>query len=658
MLTDFRLPRLARTFREPVFWVWLLSTVVGFAFWWIAPLVYTNDSGGYIEDARALLGVKDAHYAYWRTPGFPLLLALTGVATRSTLHVLVIAHLLMGILIPILIYYALVWIDRQMAVVASMVCVASLVPFVFVAYIMPTQLFSFTVVLMLYVASRYLATKRPCYLYVQAAACFVVVMARPQGSYLYVVAFAAGFLFDRRDFWHWIAALGLLLLSQYAYMAARPYFVSSITASPIVLIPAGEGRNLLPGDDGLFRRALVMVRSNLYQEAMFFENILVDPAKRRELSLAIVTQHLLNGDLAGARTEALRIQDEETRDQALAQVIREYWRAGDPINATNLTREIRDRRLHADLAASRGRGALLIPPAADLPPGEGPARLYYVEGLDLTNTSGKMLLYPVLEARHLAPNALIQPENGPASARLAALLEIYLAAFPTHYAHDPQLAARRPRDAALYMLTEGLPRQYHWNIWTMLDYILGPERADTLSKRVYIEFLRHHPWTMAKLYMGTMFQGLYPIEIYSFMGMLSAGLPTHPRIGASAHFEAEIVKSERNLALYLKLHQVYSRGYWWLHWAIALLATVALPFSFSTGSPARTRLFLLLWAVVLHQVAVGGLTAGVIFAYTSHSFLLLAMASGVGTYSVGLRLSALASKTTVPENSGRQHPAE
>jgi hypothetical protein len=200
------------------------------------------------------------------------------------------------------------------------------------------------------------------------------------------------------------------------------------------------------------------------------------------------------------------------------------------------------------------------------------------------------------------------------------------------------------------MLTEGSPHQYHWNIWTMLDFILGPERADVLSKRVYVEFLGRHPWTMARLYTGTIIQGVYAIEIYPFMGNF-ASLPSHPRIDASPRIQLEIAKSEHGLPAYRQLDYAYTNYFRWLQWAIAALATAGLPFSVSIGLPARTRLFLLSWAIALHQVTICAVTAGVYFNYISISFLMLVMASGIGTYSLCLRLADRAAG--VPAISGR-----
>jgi hypothetical protein len=115
---DLRRPTLNA---RPPFWLSAFVIIVSCAFWLLQPIILTYDTLGYLEAGRFFTSFSfrdwsfSESFTYWRMPLFPLLLTLTGAVQGWTVRVLVLVHLASAILMPILIYYGLSWIDRKAA---------------------------------------------------------------------------------------------------------------------------------------------------------------------------------------------------------------------------------------------------------------------------------------------------------------------------------------------------------------------------------------------------------------------------------------------------------------------------------------------------------------------------------------------------------------
>ena len=66
-----------------------ISVFITVLYYLFFPLYYTKDSQSYFDFARLMLGMKD-QANHFRTPGYPLILILTGVLTLNTFKYLLL----------------------------------------------------------------------------------------------------------------------------------------------------------------------------------------------------------------------------------------------------------------------------------------------------------------------------------------------------------------------------------------------------------------------------------------------------------------------------------------------------------------------------------------------------------------------------------------
>jgi hypothetical protein len=173
---------------------------------------YTPDSDSYLEFARVLTGqASPAGPLYFRTPGYPVLMILTGVASGKTFLILLAVQALMGALIPLLIYWAMLVIDRRLALWCAVAAIVSLVPYLHSKDVMTEQPYLFCQFLALCLASRYMAHHRVGNLYAMTATLVAAALIRPSGTLLFVPFLLAAYLAARSRWLHCLACLGLFL---------------------------------------------------------------------------------------------------------------------------------------------------------------------------------------------------------------------------------------------------------------------------------------------------------------------------------------------------------------------------------------------------------------------------------------------------------------
>ncbi|MDP3562008.1 MAG: hypothetical protein Q8R83_07510 [Legionellaceae bacterium] len=109
----------------------------------VAPIEFTGDSQDYLGLAHMLLG-KSADGMMppiYRTPGYPLLLILTGAVTPGTFTPLLLIQALFAALTPIFIYRILCPYSQRMALVSTLITILIGITTVHVSQIMSEQLF-------------------------------------------------------------------------------------------------------------------------------------------------------------------------------------------------------------------------------------------------------------------------------------------------------------------------------------------------------------------------------------------------------------------------------------------------------------------------------------------------------------------------------------
>lgn len=610
--------------RAPLLWSISVSLIIGSCYFLMQPIAYTNDTVGYLEGARWVARYHDGRYAYLRTPLYLILMAVSGVAQGWSLLPLICIQRLMGFAIPVLVYFSFTGLDRRIGCAISIAASLSLIPFVNAGSIMPHQMYVFLVFAGITAASYYLRTGNPRVIHVMALLCFAAVMTRPQGSYLYLVFFVAIVGYHREHFRPWLGALAMLIVMLTGYMALRPFFVSKISMQASVLIPKSDGAGPIPDDDKLLDRARVFIKHNLYSDARFFRYLITSQDDKNLLDLGVVNQNLLNNVLDQALKEALAIQDAATRDKALFAIYSYSKTLGESARSSGDTAL---KYISHDFIAS-GEPATtrqtLMASNASLNQREHPVPKKYIHGLDLTNTAGRLLLYPVMALRSDFPDAVLRPEDGPATATLYRLIEAYWASHPEIMERYPDFHAvvNDPRGGTEFLLTRYTPFFAHWTVFVMLDDILGPERGDELCKRVYLEFLERHPSELASYYRKGVEANFWQKNTAVFL--------VHENIAPKPVFYREVDASYLRMQggtgsiLAAALESMAHLA------AIPLTALAAIAGILTFTHGAAFRLWLLLWGISLHQIVMCALTVGGNFAYLGFVNVLMTMAAGVG----------------------------
>jgi hypothetical protein len=150
------------------------------------PIVFTNDSFGYLNAARHIAGLPAQNVPYYRMPLFPLFLVATGVI-YDTFVWFILAQIALGILMVIIFHDGLRLYSRPAALVAVAVFIFTFVPFVYSKSIMTEQLYLFGLILCLSSTLRYFSLPTPGRLALIATAILMMMLTRVQGILIGIV---------------------------------------------------------------------------------------------------------------------------------------------------------------------------------------------------------------------------------------------------------------------------------------------------------------------------------------------------------------------------------------------------------------------------------------------------------------------------------------
>jgi hypothetical protein len=134
-----------------------------YALYWqqVSPIQYTGDSEGYLGVGRMLLGQSAFGMApIFRTPGYPLLLVLTGAVIPGTFAPLLFMQALLVAFIPVIIYRILYPYGHRIALSASIIAILSGTTTAHTSQIMTEPLFTFLLFLGLFIVISILRHKR------------------------------------------------------------------------------------------------------------------------------------------------------------------------------------------------------------------------------------------------------------------------------------------------------------------------------------------------------------------------------------------------------------------------------------------------------------------------------------------------------------------
>lgn len=220
------------------------SCLTAGAFFWLAPFIMTNDTGGYLQNAIYLL-TQSGSYIYWRTPGYSALLVMTGVAHGNSLYPLVIIQFLLGALIPVMVYFSLELMCRAMAAVASVIVTLSLIPFINASSIMTNEFFMFLVIAAMLCTARYIFTQNPLWLLGIAVTYLTAIMVRPQADWVYLILlFGCALAIPR--YWAFAGLAAVLIFSLQLSLMVERRNLSHSLITDLSLTSAGGKYLLFP----------------------------------------------------------------------------------------------------------------------------------------------------------------------------------------------------------------------------------------------------------------------------------------------------------------------------------------------------------------------------------------------------------------------------
>jgi hypothetical protein len=224
----------------------LLTAAVLFQVFYLVAVksLFECDALAFFNYANYLSG-QGENYLYYRTPGFPVFLILTGQTFFNTFAGTVFAHALAGILTPLIVYRTLSPINRYLGLSAAGLLIASSIPFAHVKAMLPQQFFMFLIVCSIYFFSRYVFTKQHRFIYLTILVSFFALITRGEalllpfilGGGLLVLMWREKLLWGKKDqarhfilsVRHFILSLVLVLGIFATYSGARSVVLNDLT---------------------------------------------------------------------------------------------------------------------------------------------------------------------------------------------------------------------------------------------------------------------------------------------------------------------------------------------------------------------------------------------------------------------------------------------
>jgi hypothetical protein len=201
-------------------WVVGAIAVLAALVWYASePIVFTNDSFGYVLAAKYIGGVSAQGIPYYRMPLFPVFLVATGVAHYSTFFWFVLAQTALGIVMVLVFHDGLRGYSRRGALLATAIFALTFVPFVYSKSVMTEQLYLCGLIICLSSTLSYLQSGSRFRLALIGASVLIMMLTRVQGILIGFVVFPF-LLLARPQHWKPIliaAALVTVTMGAYAF---------------------------------------------------------------------------------------------------------------------------------------------------------------------------------------------------------------------------------------------------------------------------------------------------------------------------------------------------------------------------------------------------------------------------------------------------------
>lgn len=169
----------------------------------IIPLAFECDAGMYVNYAKVLFGVDGGGYTYYRPPGFPVFLGLTGQLIFHSFIGTVITHAVMGVIMPVLLYRIILPVNRLAAFICASVFIFSTIPFFAAKIMLAEQLYSFLFIGMIYFFSRYYFDKESRHIYPTILTCGLAMFVRWEATVPLMLLVVILLIIGRREKKHY-----------------------------------------------------------------------------------------------------------------------------------------------------------------------------------------------------------------------------------------------------------------------------------------------------------------------------------------------------------------------------------------------------------------------------------------------------------------------
>jgi len=169
-----------------------------------------SDTHSYTQYAVQMVRGQLSEQLAWRTPGYPILLLITGLTITGSVAGVLAVQAAASAAIPAIANSVLQPVNRWIAAVVSGILIISLIPYLYLDIIYPDEIYVFLLLVVTAATCRWLLTNHPQWLYVAIAFCLIAGWFRPVGLILVVPIFGLALLY-RRDLLHAAICLALFL---------------------------------------------------------------------------------------------------------------------------------------------------------------------------------------------------------------------------------------------------------------------------------------------------------------------------------------------------------------------------------------------------------------------------------------------------------------
>lgn len=201
--------------------IFLIGAIFAFFMLIFLPIMVTPDSRSYIDLAFTITGKPD-NSAYFRTPGYPLIMIASGVTLLKSFIGLILVQLAMALLIPVIIYRTLSDINHRAGCYAALISIFSLTPYLYMKAVLTEQSYIFFLLLSILLATKYFLTKSVMYIYLLSVALAAVIIIRPSSSLIFFIFLPLTIIFIPRKILHSIAAIVIVVASMAFWAYLRP----------------------------------------------------------------------------------------------------------------------------------------------------------------------------------------------------------------------------------------------------------------------------------------------------------------------------------------------------------------------------------------------------------------------------------------------------